>query len=58
MIYFKYPKIIIIFFFRIFNLDYFQVIILLKYIEGMYLDIEEKRKDIVFVFSWRVVRNA
>ena len=45
-------------FFRIFNLDYFWVLILLKYIDSMYLVLEEKRSDIVLGFLWYVVAGA
>ena len=42
--------------FCIVYLEYFRVLILLKYIESMYLVLEEKRKDIVFGSMWCVMR--
>ena len=54
--FFENPEIIFcLFFFHFFNLNYFQVLILLKYIEGMYLIHEEKRRDIVFGILWCVM---
>ena len=53
--FFENPEIIFCLFFHIFNLNYFQVLILLKYIEGMYLIHEEKRRDIVFGILWCVM---
>ena len=41
-----------------FYLDYFRVLIEVKYIESLYLVLEEKRRDIVFDFQWCVMHGA
>ena len=58
MCFFQNPVIIFCPLFCIFNSDYFRVQILLKYIESMYLVLEEKHRDIVFGIPWCLVPCA
>ena len=41
-----------------FYLDCFRIQILLKYIESLYLVLEEKRREFDFGLLWCVMRNA
>ena len=53
-VFFQNPEITFVFF-CIFNLDYFRVLIVLKYRKSMYLVFEGKRRDIVLGFPWCVM---